>query len=60
MSAWYNARPKAAVITTSRTAMSTACTIRAARNNALGRGVPLIRLRTPASRWNDTDIAMLL
>jgi hypothetical protein len=47
-------------MTTSSADTSTACSIRAPKNDALGRGVPLTRLSTPESRWNVTATATLL
>ena len=39
--------------------LASACRIRAPRNATLGSGVPLVRFKTPASRWKLTDMAML-
>ena len=47
-------------MTTSSTDTSTACRIRAPKNDPLASGVPLVRRSTPESRWTVIATAMLL
>jgi|GEM_PF-6408387 len=60
ISALYRTLPKVTVIATRSSATSRACNTLAPKKTALGSGVPRVRLRTPASRWKDSPLAMLL